>query len=93
MRAFSSLEIKSLLSLVDTWLLQLIIDAVSLKIEVEKAAKSLRESTFLEESLPVIFLGVISIFGSKLMFSSLLSLKEDKATVLKETFLRSKDTS
>jgi len=91
LKAFSSLEIKFLLSLVDTWLLQLIVDAVSLIIEVEKVAKSLKESTFLEKSLSVIILGVVSILGSKLIFSFLFSLKEDKAIILKETFLKVKE--
>jgi len=91
LKAFSSLEIKFLLFLVDTWLLQLIVDAVSLIIEVEKVAKSLKESTFLEKSLSVIILGVVSILESKLIFSFLFSLKEDKAIILKETFLKVKE--
>jgi len=54
---------------------------------VGKVAGSLREDTFLEESLSVVILKVVSILKSELIFSSLLSSEEDTATALGEIFL------
>jgi len=65
--------------------------SVSSRIDTEKAAGSLRESTFLEESLLIIILGVVDILGSKLIFFSLVSLEKDKAIALGVTFLDIKE--
>ena len=55
--------------------------------KAEKAAESLRENAFLKESLSIVTLGKVNILWSEPMFSSLLSPKENTATVSKETFL------
>ena len=75
MGEFSVLETMYLLYLADTWLFQLIVDAFSSRIEVEKAAESLRKSTFLEKR------------GSELILFFLLFPKENKATASEKTFL------
>jgi len=89
--AFSFLETKSLLSSANTWSLQLIVDAVTSRIEAGKAAGSLREGTFMQESLPVVTLGAVGILGSKLMSFSSLSSEEDKYTASGETFLKAEE--
>jgi len=75
----------------DTWTFQLIIDAFPLKIETGKATGSLRESTFLEESLPVVTLGVVDILGSEPIFFPSLSPEEDKTKASEEVFLEIKE--
>jgi len=65
--------------------------SVSSRIDTEKVAESLRESTFLEGSLLIVTLGVVDVLGSKLMFSSSISSENDKATASGETFLYIKE--
>jgi len=76
----SRAETKSLLSLADIWLFKLIVDTFSLKIEVGKVVESLREGTFLEESLLVVTFEVVNllVLESEPIFFSLLSSKENK---------------
>jgi len=62
-----------------------------LEIETGKATESLRESTFLEESLPVVTLGIVGILGSELMFFPSLSSEEDKTKASEEVFLEIKE--
>ena len=78
----------------DTRSSQLIVDAVLSRIETEKAAESLRKDTFLEENLPIVTFGVVSILGSKLISLSSLSSGEDKATASEDIYRdrRSRDT-
>ena len=64
--------------------------SVSLRIDAGKAAGSLRESTFLEESLLIVTLEV-DVLGSKLIFSSSVSPEKDKATASGVTFLDIKE--
>ena len=86
MGIFSAPEIKSLLSLAETWSSQLIVDTVPLRTEAGKVAESLREDTFLEKSLSIVILGAVDILESEPM--SFFSLSpEDTATALGETFL------
>jgi len=66
------------------WTSQLIIDAFPLEIEAGKATGSLRESTFLEESLSVVTLGAVGILGSEPMSFPSLSPEEDKTTLQKK---------
>ena len=61
--------------------------SVPSRIDIEKAAESLRESTFLEESLLIVTLGVVDVLESKLMFSSSISPGKEKSTASGETFL------
>jgi len=58
-----------------------------LEIEAGKATGSLRESTFLEESLPVVTLGAVGILGSEPMSFPSLSPEEDKTKASEEAFL------
>jgi len=87
LEVFSVLKTKSLSSLANIWLFQLIVDVIYLGIEAGKVAESFREGTFLNKSLFIVILRAVSILGSKLISSFLLSSKEDKAIVLKEIFL------
>ena len=63
----------------------------SLEIKIEKATKSLREDTFLEESLSIIILKAIGILESEPIFFSLLFPKENKSKALKEIFLKAEE--
>ena len=92
MSTFSAREPKSLLFLGDTWLSQLIVEAVFLRIKAGKVAESLRENTFLKESLPIVILRIVGILGFEPILSFSLSSKEDKAIALEETFLDAKET-
>ena len=85
----SRAETKSLLSLADTLSFKLIVNAFSLEIEIGKVAKSLREGTFLEESLPVVTFEVVDllVLESEPMFSSLLSPEENKAKIEEKEIL------
>ena len=65
--------------------------SVSSRIDAEKAAGSLRESTFLEESLLIITLGVVDVLESKLIFFSSVSPEKDKAIALGVIFLDIKE--
>jgi len=69
-----------------TWLSQLIVDAFP----SEKAAGRLRGGSFLEESLPVITLGVVGILGSEPTLSSSLSPEKDEDKASGEGSLRQK---
>ena len=55
-------------------------------------AESLREDTFLKESLPIVILRIVGILGFEPILSFSLSSKEDKAIALEETFLDAKET-
>jgi len=88
---FSSPETKFLLRIIDTWSSQLILDAVSSRIEVEKAAGSLREGTFLKKSLPVAIFGTVDILKSESCPPPYFILKE-RATASEETFLEVEET-
>ena len=81
---------KFLLSLADIWLFQLIVDAISSEIETEKVVGSLKEDTFLEESLFIVIFGTVDILESEPIFFSSLS-PENKAKVLEETFLKTEE--
>ena len=70
-----------------TWLFQLIVDAFS----SGKAAGSLREGSFLKESLPVITLGAVSILRSELTLSFSLSPEEDEDKASGEGFLEAEE--
>ena len=67
------------------------IKSISSIIDAGKAAGSLRENTFLEESLYIVILGIIDILGSKPMFFSLVFPEKDKATVSGKIFLEIKE--
>ena len=55
-------------------------------------AESLREDTFLKESLPIVILRIVGILEFEPILSFSLSSKEDKAIALEETFLDAKET-
>jgi len=57
----------------------------------EKQQKVLKEAVFLEESLPVITLEAVSVLGSELILSSLLSPEEDKDRASGEGFLEAEE--
>ena len=69
------------------WSSQLIVDAFPLG----KAAGSLREGSFLEESLPVITLRAVGILGSEPTLSSSLSPEKDKDKASGEGFLEAEE--
>jgi len=76
--AVSGPKTKSLPSSADTWSSQLIVDAFPSGIGAGKAAGSFREGNLLEESLSVVILGTVGVFGSEpILFSSLFP-KEDE---------------
>jgi len=81
----------SLLFSANIWLIQLIIDAFSLGIEVGKVTGSLIESTFLKKSLSIVIFGAVGILGFGPISFSLLSSEKDKAKILKEIFLKIKE--
>ena len=56
-----------------------------MEIEIVKVARSLREGTFLEKSLPIVTIGAVGILGFKFFF--LLSPKENKDKALGKAFL------
>ena len=88
---FSIPETRSLLSSTNIWLFQLIVDAVSPRIEIGKAVEGLRKGTFLKESLSVVILRILDILEFMFMFFSSLSSSEDKTTVSGETFLEAEE--
>jgi len=63
------------------------VDAFLSGIRVGKAARSFREGNLLEESLPVVTLGVIGILGLEPTLSSSLSPEEDEDKASGEGFL------
>jgi len=82
-RIFLALEMILLLSSVAIWSSQVIVDAIP----SGKAAGSFKGDSFLEESLPVITLGAVSIIGSEFTLSFLLSPEENKDKASREEFL------
>jgi len=84
---FSAPETILLLSSAAIWLSQLIVDAFP----SEKAAGNLRGGSLLEESLPVITLGAVSILGSEPTLSSSLFPEEDEDKVSGEGFLEAEE--
>ena len=70
-----------------TWSSQLIVYAFS----SGKAAGSLREDSFLKESLPVITLGAVGVLGLEPTLSSSLSPKDDDDKALGEGFLEAEE--
>jgi len=63
----------------------------SSRINAGKAAGSLRENNFLEESLLIVTLEVVDVLGSKLIFSSSVSSEKDKAIASGVIFLDIKE--
>jgi len=85
LKAFYSLETILLLRRVDIWSSQLILDTVTSRIEAEKAVGSLREGTFLKNSLSVAIFGTVGILESESCPPPHFILKQ-KATASGETF-------
>jgi len=85
LKAFYSLETILLLRRVDIWSSQLILDTVTSRIEAEKAVESLREGTFLKNSLSVAIFGTVGILESESCPPPHFILKQ-KATASGETF-------
>ena len=84
---FSASETMLLPSSAAIWLFQLIVDAFP----SGKAAESLREGSFLKESLPVIILGAVGVLGLEPILSSSLSPEEDEDKALEEGFLEAEE--
>jgi len=84
---FSALETILLPSSAATWSFQLIVNAFP----SGKAAESLREGSFLKESLPVITLGTVGILESEHTLSSSLSPEEDEDKASGEGFLEAEE--
>jgi len=89
--AVSSLKTKSLPSSADTWSSQLIVDAFPSGIRARKVVGSFREGNLLEESLPVVTLGIVSVLGSEPTLSSSLSPEEDENKASGEGFLEAEE--
>ena len=70
-----------------TWLSQLIVDGFP----SGKAAGSLKEGSFLKESLPIITLGAVGVLRSEPTLSSSLSPEEDEDKTSGEGFLEAKE--
>ena len=87
MGAVSGPTTKSLPFSADTWSFQLIVDAFSLEIKVEKAARSFRKGNLLEESLPIVTLRIVGILESEPTLFSSLSSKENEDKASGEGFL------
>jgi len=85
---FSAPETMLLPSSAATWSSQLIVDAFP----SEKAAESLRGSSFLEESLPVITLGTVGVLESEPKLFSSLSPEEEEDRTSGEGFLETEET-
>jgi len=69
------------------WSSQLIVDAIP----SGKAAGSFKGGSLLEESLPVVILGIVSVLGSESTLSSSLSPEKDEDKVLGEGFLEAEE--
>jgi len=67
------------------------IDAFSSGIRAGKAAGSFRKDNLVEESLPIVILGVVGILGSEPTHSSSLSPEEDEDKASGEGFLEAKE--
>jgi len=74
-----------------TWSFKLNINAFPSGIETGRTAGSFREDTFLEESLPVVALGVVGVLESSPMLSSSLSPEEDEEKTSGEGFLEAEE--
>ena len=84
---FSAPETKLLPSSAATWSSQLIVGAFP----SGKAVGSLREGSFLKESLLVITLGTVGVLGSEPTLSSSLSPEEDEDKASGEGFLEAEE--
>ena len=84
---FSASETMLLPSSATTWSSQLIVNAFP----SGKAAGSLREDSFLKESLSIITLGAVGVLESEPTLSSSLSPKEDEDKALGEGFLEAEE--
>ena len=74
-----------------TWSFKLNINAFPSGIETGRTAGSFRKDTFLEESLPVVALGVVGVLESSPMLSSSLSPEEDEEKTSGEGFLEAEE--